>query len=110
MCLPSRAVPPCADAGSPNTASPRIWISLLPRRSASLTSVPAWTRSLPTSKPPVACASPSTARTATLRVYSLQEIAVEKLVALSDRARNEPRDLYDLHFLTSEAGVRLSEL
>lgn len=35
---------------------------------------------------------------------------MEKLVALSDRARNEPRDLYDLHFLTSEAGVRLSEL
>ena len=49
-------------------------------------------------------------REPTLRVYSLQEIAVEKLVALSDRARNEPRDLYDLHFLTSEAGVRLSEL
>jgi hypothetical protein len=46
----------------------------------------------------------------TVRVYSLQEIAVEKLVALSDRARNEPRDLYDLHFLISEAGVELPEL
>jgi len=43
-------------------------------------------------------------------VYSLQEIAVEKLVALSDRARNEPRDLYDLHFLISQADVRLSVL
>ncbi|MBD3162498.1 MAG: nucleotidyl transferase AbiEii/AbiGii toxin family protein, partial [Candidatus Latescibacteria bacterium] len=31
-----------------------------------------------------------------VRVYSLDEIAVEKLVALTDRARNEPRDLYDL--------------
>lgn len=46
----------------------------------------------------------------TIRVYSLQEIAVEKLVALSDRARNEPRDLYDLHFLISEANIRLAEL
>jgi len=46
----------------------------------------------------------------TVRVYSLQEIAVEKLVALSDRVRNEPRDLYDLHFLISEAGVDLLEL
>lgn len=32
---------------------------------------------------------------AVVRVYSLDEIAVEKLVALGDRARNEPRDLYD---------------
>ena len=31
--------------------------------------------------------------------YSLEEIVVEKLVALSDRARNEPRDLYDLWYL-----------
>lgn len=28
-------------------------------------------------------------------VYSLNEIATEKVVALGDRARNEPRDLYD---------------
>lgn len=33
---------------------------------------------------------------AVLKVYSLQEIAAEKVIALSDRARNEPRDLYDL--------------
>ena len=31
--------------------------------------------------------------------YSLEEIVVEKLVALSDRARNEPRDIYDLWYL-----------
>lgn len=29
-------------------------------------------------------------------VYSLNEIAAEKTVALTDPARNEPRDLYDL--------------
>jgi len=43
-------------------------------------------------------------------VYSLNEIATEKVVALSDTARNEPRDLYDLWFLTVEAGVDLSQL
>ena len=43
-------------------------------------------------------------------VYSLNEIASEKVVALSDTARNEPRDLYDLWFLTVEAGVDLSQL
>ena len=32
----------------------------------------------------------------TVRVYSLDEIVIEKSAALSDRARNEPRDLYDL--------------
>lgn len=34
-----------------------------------------------------------------LRAYSLEEIVVEKIAALSDRARNEPRDLYDLWYL-----------
>lgn len=43
-------------------------------------------------------------------VYCLNEIATEKVVALSDQARNEPRDLYDLWFLTVEAGVDLSQL
>jgi uncharacterized protein len=47
---------------------------------------------------------------ATVRVYSLDEMAVEKTVALLDRARNEPRDLYDLWFLTSGGYVDLSEL
>ena len=46
----------------------------------------------------------------TLNVYSLAEIAVEKAVALSDRARNEPRDLYDLWFLTDNAGIELQDL
>ena len=40
-------------------------------------------------------------------VYTLSEIAVEKIVALSDSARTEPRDLYDLWYLTSEAEVYL---
>ena len=47
---------------------------------------------------------------ARLRVYSLDEVAVEKTVALLDRARNEPRDLYDLWFLTANGHVRLSDL
>lgn len=47
---------------------------------------------------------------ATIRAYSLDEIAVEKLVALTDRARNEPRDLYDLWYLTSEGLVDLGML
>ena len=36
--------------------------------------------------------------------------ASEKIVALLDRARNEPRDLYDLWFLTSGGHVNLSDL
>jgi predicted nucleotidyltransferase component of viral defense system len=43
-------------------------------------------------------------------VYSLKEIATEKVVALQDRARNEPRDLYDLWFLTTRAGIELRDL
>jgi len=46
----------------------------------------------------------------TLRVYSLDEIAVEKVVALTDRARNEPRDLYDIWYLTSEGCIDLAML
>lgn len=41
-------------------------------------------------------------RDASVRVYALEEIAVEKLVALTDKARNEPRDLYDLWYLLSQ--------
>jgi hypothetical protein len=37
-------------------------------------------------------------------------VAVEKTVALLDRARNEPRDLYDLWFLTAGGHVRLADL
>jgi uncharacterized protein len=36
-------------------------------------------------------------------VYSLYEIATEKTVALLDRARTEPRDLYDLWYLTEQS-------
>jgi len=45
-----------------------------------------------------------------IRVYALDEIAVEKVVALTDRARNEPRDLYDVWYLTSEQHVDLAML
>jgi predicted nucleotidyltransferase component of viral defense system len=45
-----------------------------------------------------------------VQVYSLEEIAVEKLLALTDRARNEPRDLYDLCYLTSEGNIDLAIL
>ncbi|MBU4267614.1 MAG: nucleotidyl transferase AbiEii/AbiGii toxin family protein [Acidobacteria bacterium] len=45
-----------------------------------------------------------------LSVYSLGEICVEKIVALTDRARNEPRDLYDFWYLTSEKHIDLDML
>jgi len=45
-----------------------------------------------------------------IRVYALDEIGVEKVVALTDRARNEPRDLYDVWYLTSEGHVDLAML
>lgn len=45
-----------------------------------------------------------------IQVYSLEEIATEKTIALADRARNEPRDLYDLWYLTSNEGVELGTL
>jgi predicted nucleotidyltransferase component of viral defense system len=45
-----------------------------------------------------------------ISVYSLNEIATEKVVALQDRVRNEPRDLYDLWFLASDAGVEMGHL
>lgn len=43
-------------------------------------------------------------------VYSLNEIAAEKTVALTDPARNEPRDLYDLWYLTENEEVQLDQL
>lgn len=43
-------------------------------------------------------------------VYSLNEIAAEKVIALLDRARNEPRDLYDVEYLTSNMLVSLVDL
>lgn len=47
---------------------------------------------------------------APIHVYSLDEIATEKVVALLDRARNEPRDLYDIWYLTSNQHVNFAEL
>ncbi len=47
---------------------------------------------------------------ATIRSYALEEIMVEKLVALTDRARTEPRDLYDLDHLLDYTGVRFADL
>lgn len=47
---------------------------------------------------------------AVITVYSLKEIAAEKTVALLDKARTEPRDLYDLCFLTEGGYVKLEEI
>ena len=41
---------------------------------------------------------------------SLEEILTEKVVALVDRARNEPRDLYDVWYLTERENMDLSLL
>jgi hypothetical protein len=47
---------------------------------------------------------------AVVRVYSLGEVVAEKVVALMDRARNEPRDLYDVWYLTTGGHVDLPGL
>jgi hypothetical protein len=47
---------------------------------------------------------------AKVRAYALEEIAIEKLVALTDKARNEPRDLYGLWHLTAKGHVDLAIL
>jgi len=47
---------------------------------------------------------------ATIGVYSLNEIVSEKIVAIFDSARNEPRDLYDLWYLTTNGFVNLADL
>ncbi len=47
---------------------------------------------------------------AIIKVYSLKEIAAEKVIAVCDRARNEPRDLYDLWHLCENAHVDLIEV
>jgi predicted nucleotidyltransferase component of viral defense system len=47
---------------------------------------------------------------AEILTYSLREIAAEKVVALLDAARNEPRDLYDLWFLTCFGHIDLSDV
>jgi predicted nucleotidyltransferase component of viral defense system len=45
-----------------------------------------------------------------VQAYSLAETACEKVIALADSARNEPRDLYDLWYLISYEGMDLSRL
>jgi predicted nucleotidyltransferase component of viral defense system len=45
-----------------------------------------------------------------IQTYSLGETASEKILALADRARNEPRDLYDLWYLVTREGVDIAEL
>ena len=47
---------------------------------------------------------------AAVPTYSLAEIAAEKVIALLDAARNEPRDLYDLWFLSENGHVDLGVL
>jgi predicted nucleotidyltransferase component of viral defense system len=42
-------------------------------------------------------------------VYSLSEIVTEKTMALLDKARTEPRDLYDLWYLIESETVNLSD-
>ena len=44
-----------------------------------------------------------------VRAYSLGEILTEKIVTLSDRARTEPRDLYDAWHLAI-GGIAISDL
>lgn len=46
----------------------------------------------------------------TVRTYSLEEIVIEKVSALSDKARTEPRDLYDLWNLLDTTDIRLGDL
>ncbi len=46
----------------------------------------------------------------TIKVYAIEEIVIEKLLALSDRARNEPRDLYDLWYLFDSTNLRIAEM
>jgi predicted nucleotidyltransferase component of viral defense system len=47
---------------------------------------------------------------ARIGVYSINEIGAEKIVALLDPARNEPRDLYDLWHLSTNKYVDLADL
>jgi uncharacterized protein len=45
-----------------------------------------------------------------MKAYSLAETTTEKVLALADHARNEPRDLYDLWHLVCSEGIDLSDL
>ena len=41
-----------------------------------------------------------------MKVFAIEAIAVEKPLALSDRMRNEPRDLYDFWYLFGSGNNR----
>jgi len=45
-----------------------------------------------------------------IQVYALEEILVEKIVDMTDLARNEPRDLYDVWYLTAVENMDLTAL
>jgi len=45
-----------------------------------------------------------------LHVYSIEEIFIEKLCCILDRARHEPRDIYDLWYLLNEGSVKLGDI
>lgn len=47
---------------------------------------------------------------AQIQVYSLKEIAAEKTLALMDRARTEPRDLFDMWYLVQGDHISMNEL
>jgi uncharacterized protein len=46
----------------------------------------------------------------TIKVYCIEEIVIEKLVALSDRSRTEPRDLYDLWYIATSSDLQISTM
>ena len=45
-----------------------------------------------------------------IKVYSLDEVAIEKVCALFSPARNEPRDLYDIHHLIERERLEIGSL
>jgi predicted nucleotidyltransferase component of viral defense system len=45
-----------------------------------------------------------------LKVYSIDEIATEKIVALTDPKRNQPRDLFDIWTLVEDCDLELAML
>lgn len=47
---------------------------------------------------------------ANIQVYALEEILVEKIVALADLPHNEPRDIYDVWYLTAVENMDLTAL
>lgn len=45
-----------------------------------------------------------------IKVYSLDEVVIEKICALFSPARNEPRDLYDIHYLIENERIDITSL